>query len=191
MSFWNSVTAATKNLAEESSKIASQTAAIAVSASSSVTHNINNLVADGYGIKDAECGICGAKSETTAASMAYNISTGRLHNFQRCVICNKRHCSKCIRWSRYRIPENLCHQHRAEKAAQSHGVMVSVHSSTACGYNTITNARKYVRGGSGDRVSSGVRAVEDWVCVSCQVSHCCPMSCVHCEGVPLVSVIHC
>ena len=72
----------------------------------STSTNVQHLVDEKYGISETKCSKCDAASQGGISNLAINISKGHLHNFQRCLICNKQYCPVCIGRTRYKIPGN-------------------------------------------------------------------------------------
>jgi len=164
-------TSAADTAISEATRIAVNVEEAASSASNSVSHNVNNLVNDGYGFKPTVCALCGGESDNGASAIAYNISTGKIHSFQRCIVCNKRHCPKCIKWSKYRIPTTMHHLHTRIRDETK-----SVNSSNVCRFNTVTGAPKPTHSAE-TRAALEAATVpeEDWLCVTCEADTLLPL----------------
>lgn len=95
---------ATKNAAKEGYDIAAVSMVATSQLATAGATSVNNMVKEGYAIANYECAHCKCKSDGSVTSIASNISAGKIHSFQRCVVCYQNFCPKCIQWSRFKIP---------------------------------------------------------------------------------------
>lgn len=83
------------------------------------SNSVQHLVDEKYGVSETKCTKCGAVSKGGISNLAVNISKGQLHNFQRCLVCDRQYCPLCISRSRYKIPGNRLHKNSESKKSDA------------------------------------------------------------------------